>query len=367
MTRINYAFADIDSNGFVISSDPWADTENHYATDSWSESGNNAYGCVKQLYLLKKSNRSLKVILAIGGWTWSSKFSPVAADPTLRQNFASSAVKLVTDWGFDGVDIDWEFNAYEATSADTKNFVLLLQAVHNAFAAWSAANAPGYNFIITVASPAGPAVYGLLDLAGMDPYVDSWNLMAYDYTGSWSTAAGHQANIYFDSQNMAATPYSTDQAVSAYAAAGIRPGKIVMGLPLYGRSFEGTAGLGQAYDGVGPGDPTLGPGQWRLAGLPRAGAVELFDDAAQAAYSYDAAARELISYDNLQSVRAKSAYLVGKGLGGAMFWEASDDKAGAESLVVAMAGRLGRLDGAQNLLSYPTSQYDNIRNGMPGS
>lgn len=367
MTRINYAFADIDSNGFVVSSDPWADTGNHYSTDSWSESGNNAYGCVKQLYLLKKSNRALKVILAIGGWTWSSKFSPVAADPTMRQNFASSAVKLVTDWGFDGVDIDWEFNAYAATSDDTKNFVLLLQAVRNAFSAWSAANAPGYNFVITVASPAGPAVYGLLDLAGMDPYVDSWNLMAYDYAGSWSTAAGHQANIYFDAQNEAATPYSTDQAVTAYVAAGVAPGKIVMGLPLYGRSFEGTAGLGQAYDGVGPGDPTLGPGQWRLSGLPRAGAVELFDGDAQASYSYDAATRELISYDNLRSATAKSAYLVGKGLGGAMFWEASDDRTGPESLVVAMAGQLGALAAAQNLLSYPTSQYDNIRNGVPGS
>lgn len=366
MTRIHYAFADIDDDGTVVSSDAWADTEKHYANDSWSESGTNAYGCVKQLYLLKQSNRGLKVILAIGGWTWSSKFSPVAADATKRQTFADSAVQLVTDWGFDGVDIDWEFNAYDATAADTQNFVLLLQAVRAAFDAWSAANAPDYRFLITVASPAGPSVYGLLDLAAMDAYVDTWNLMAYDYAGSWSTVAAHQANVYADAQDEAATPYSTDFAVSAYVAAGVAAHKILMGLPLYGRSFEGTDGLGEAYTSVGAGDPTLGAGQWRYASLPRAGAAELFDPVAVAAYSYDAATQELISYDNLQSATAKAAYLAGKGLGGAMFWEASDDKSGNASLVVAMAGLLGGLDAAQNLLSYPTSQYDNIRDGMSG-
>lgn len=340
--------------------------QKHYTTDSWNDNGTNAYGCVKQLYLLKKQNRNLKVLLSIGGWTYSSKFSPVAADPTMRQNFASSAVKLVTDWGFDGVDIDWEFNAYAATADDTKNIVLLLQAVRNAFDAWSAAHAPGYHFLITVASPAGPAVYGLWDMPSMNPYIDSWNLMAYDYAGSWSSASAHQANVYFNAQNTNTTPYSTDQAVAAYVAKGVPASKIIMGLPLYGRSFEGTAGLGQSYGGVGAGD-TLGAGQWRFSDLPRAGATEYFDDVAKAAYSYDAATEEFISYDNVQSTKVKSAYLISRGLGGAMFWEASDDKSGTQSLVVTMAGQLGRLDSATNLLQYPTSQYDNIRNGMPGS
>lgn len=365
MTRINYAFADVQSDGTVVSSDTWADTGIHWGNDSWSEPGNNAYGCVKQLYLLKQQNRGLKLILAIGGWTWSSKFPPIAADPTRRATFASSAVKLVTDWGFDGVDIDWEFNAYDATAADAANIVLLLQAVRNAFDAWAAAHAPEYHFLVTVASPAGPAVYGLWDLAAMNPYVDSWNLMAYDYAGAWSTAAGHQANVYFDSQNPAATPYSTDQAVGAYVAAGVAASKIILGLPLYGRAFEDTRGLGRPYDGVGAGD-SLGAGQWRLKDLPRPGAAELFDDVAKASYSYDPALGELISYDNLRSSQAKSAYLIGRGLGGAMFWEASDDRDGADSLVVAMAGQLGSLSAALNLLSYPTSQYDNIRNGLPG-
>lgn len=344
----------------------YADTDKHYPTDSWGDANatSNAYGCVKQLYLIKQAHRTMKVLLSIGGWTYSSKFSPVAADATARETFANSAIALMTDYGFDGIDIDWEFNAYDASAADAANIILLLQLLRAKLDAWSAQYAGGYHFLITVASPAGPPTYAMWDFAAMDPYVDSWNLMAYDYAGDWGNTSAHAANVYPEPSNPDATPYNTDQAVTAYISAGIAPTKVILGLPLYGRSFDGTAALGQPYSTVGVGDG-LGAGQWRYKNLPRAGAVENFDPTALATYSYDSATAELISYDNVQSTTEKHKYLVGKGLGGAMFWEASSDSNGTDSLVATMAGLLGPLDGAsQNLLSYPTSKYANIRNGM---
>jgi chitinase len=46
------------------------------------------------------------------------------------------------------------------------------------------------------------------------------------------------------------TNVSTDAAVKHFVSAGATIGKINMGIPLYGRAFENTKGLGQAYNGV---------------------------------------------------------------------------------------------------------------------
>ncbi|KAL2017330.1 hypothetical protein VTK56DRAFT_2303 [Thermocarpiscus australiensis] len=358
LSHVLYSFANVNSDGSVILSDTYADLQKHYPTDSWNDVGNNVYGCVKQLFLLKKANRHLKVLLSIGGWTYSTNFPAAASTAESRATFASSAVRLLADLGFDGIDIDWE---YPADATQAQNFVLLLQAVRSALDAYSAQYANGYHFLLTIAAAAGPDNYSKLPLGSVADAIDFFNLMAYDYAGSWDTLARHQANLF--PSNASATPFSTDRAVSDYLAAGVPASKIVLGMPVYGRSFENTAGLGQPFNGVGTG--SWEAGVWDYKVLPKAGATVIYDEVAGATYSYDPASRELISFDTPDMVQRKVDYLRGKGLGGSMFWEASGDRTDSGSLIATSFNALGAIDSSQNQLSYPDSQYDNLRAGFP--
>lgn len=327
-------------------------------SSAWQDVGTNVYGCVKQLYLLKRANRHLKVLLSIGGWTYSSNFAAAAATPSSRALFASSAVKLLSDLGFDGLDVDWE---YPTDAQESANFVLLLQEMRSALDAYSARHANNYHFLLTIASPAGPTNYNTLQLRALSDVLDFFNLMAYDYAGSWGARSGHQANLYYS--NSSATPFSTDRAVGDYLAAGVPASKIVLGMPIYGRAFTNTNGLGEPYSGVGGG--SWEAGVWDYKALPKPGAAVLYDDAAGATYSYDSAARELVSFDTPDMVRRKVGYLRSKGLGGSMFWEASADRPdGPESLISASFAALGGIETSPNQLSYPDSRYDNMRAGF---
>ncbi|KAH6867846.1 glycoside hydrolase superfamily [Thelonectria olida] len=359
ISHVLYAFMNVQADGTVYTGDSYADLEKHYPGDSWNDPGVNAYGCVKQLYLLKKANRKLKVMLSIGGWTWSVNFPAAASSAATRDTFAKSSVTLMKDWGFDGIDVDWE---YPANDAEASNMILLLQAIRNEMDSYAAQYASGHHFQLSIAAPAGPDNYGKLHLSQLGALVDHINLMAYDYAGSWSAYSGHNANLYRDTSNPNSTPFNTNDAVDAYIAGGVPAQKLVLGMPIYGRSFQNTAGIGQPFSGVGSG--SWENGVWDYKALPKAGTTLSYASIAQGYYTYDSSSKELISFDTPDMVTKKVSYLEGRGLGGSMFWEASADKTGSESLIGTSYQSLGLLDTVDNFLSYPNSRYSNIAAGL---
>ena len=177
---------------------------------------------------------------------------------------------------------------------------------------------------------------------------------AYDYVGSWSPLAGHSAAWNTSSSSPDSTPASTQQAVADYIRAGVPADKIVVGMPLYGRSFANTDGPGTAYSGIGPGG--WEPGLYDYKNVSQLGAVTQQDDTAIAAWSYDGTQRLMISYDTPDVVSRKAREIHSQKLGGAMWWEVSGDAPGNESLVSTVSPSLSRVHFFESL-SFPTPSF----------
>lgn len=172
--------------------------------------------------------------------------------------------------------------------------------------------------------------------------------MAYDYAGSWDSTAGHQANWNPDTRNSSCTPFNTAHALRDYIAAGVPKEKIVVGVPLYGRSFANTAGPGTTYQGQGQGSWEAGVYDYKA--LPSSGAGVTNDLKVGASWSYDDTARLMVSYDTPAMVEMKAKLIKDMGLGGAMYWESSGDRKGNESLISTV----------NSLLLLTVSCYTNI-------
>merc|ERR1711910_199411 len=66
-----------------------------------------------RMMALKEKNPKLKISLAVGGWNHEngkpSKFSVMVNYDGFRSNFIKTAIEFLRKWGFDGLDLDWEY------------------------------------------------------------------------------------------------------------------------------------------------------------------------------------------------------------------------------------------------------------------
>lgn len=356
LTHLLYAFANL-AGGECILGDEYADAQFAYFDDA-SDPRRDAFGDplagnLAALLRLKERHPHLQTLLSVGGWTWSTGFSDAALTAASRERFVRSCVQMMLRYGFDGLDIDWEFPVtqgegyFQGRAADKQNFTLLLAEFRRQLDAQSAGD--GRQYLLTIAAPQVADFWQHIELDLIHPYLDFINLMTYSFHGGWAEITSHHSALYPTSLNPdpATRDYNVDGAVRAYLAAGIPADKLVIGVPFYGHGWANVPninfGLYQPFDG-------LTDGTWGCCGLydyadlaaNYIGRVPQYWDAeAQAMWLYDPAQAVLISYEDPQALAAKTAYVRERGLGGIMIWELSQDDDAHTLLNSIASGLLG--------------------------
>jgi chitinase len=337
LTHINYAFANINRDDECNLGDEWSDTQFLYPGDTEDME---LRGNFRQLNLLKEAHPHLQTLISVGGWTWSTRFSDVASTPERRQHFASSCVDFMLRYGFDGIDLDWEYPAgggnpgNRTRPEDPENFILLLQEFRDQLDARGAQD--GRTYLLTIATSAGRSQYQPLDWARIHPLLDWINVMAYDMSGGWSTVTGFNAPLYESTENPPEVT-SVDTAIQDYLAFGIPSDKLVLGVPFYGYGWSDVPnvnhGLHQQYEGRPNGTWDVGAFEYNDLAANYVGVYERYwDETAQVPWLYYPDEGIMITYDDPESLTAKAQYAVDNGLGGIMFWELSQDTTDSELL-----------------------------------
>nr|WP_315172657.1 glycoside hydrolase family 18 protein [uncultured Flavobacterium sp.] len=308
LTHINYAFANI-VNG---------DVQFELATDRTK---------IASVLALKKQNPQLKVLYSIGGWVWSDQFSNIAAYNVSREKFAKSAVTLMKSYGFDGIDIDWEFPGQRAEDnvfrpSDKENFTLLLGELRKQLEIEG--NADNTTYLLTIAAGADQLYINHTDLKNASKYLDFINVMCYDFYNGWFYQTGHHANLYPSNQEKFGGD-SVSETIARYMDLGIPANKIILGIPFYGRKWNKVSlqnnGL---YESAQTGSEIVA--SWKIAEEIKSGKFQkLYDNSAKASYLWNAQDSVFISYETPIEIKLKSEFIKKKGLGGAMFWEYSLD------------------------------------------
>jgi chitinase len=278
---------------------------------------------------LKHAHPRLKVVISIGGWG-AGGFSEMAATTAGRATFADSAVALIRAHRADGVDVDWEYPAHHesgirSSPQDRANFTLLLAALRASIARAGASD--GRRYSLSAALADGPFASGV-DIAAVAPLLDWFNLMTYDFVNSMTPVTGHHTGLD-PSATAPADARTVDRAVRQFLAAGVPPGKLLIGAAMYGREFDGVQppgkGLYQPYSRYG------GEHSWpqlKRDFIERNGFSRHWDADAQAPWLWNPHTRTFVTYDDPRSVEAKAAYVQARHLGGIMYWEAQQDPAG---------------------------------------
>jgi len=291
VTHINYAFAHVDGQNQV--SVGGANPNNPAIGMTWPgipgaevDTSLPYQGHFNLLTKYKRANPNVRTLISVGGWAETGGFfddSGTRVDSggfyrmtTTGDNsvntaginaFADSVVSFLRTYGFDGVDIDYEYptsmnnagNPLDFGQANARraglnrSYPVLMKTLREKLDA--AATADRKYYLLTVAAPSsGYLLRGQENFAAAQ-YLDYINIMSYDLHGAWNHFVGPNAalydngddaelafwNVYTTSQYDGAGYLNTDWAYH-YLRGAVQSGRINIGVPFYTRGWQGVTG-----------------------------------------------------------------------------------------------------------------------------
>lgn len=308
ITHINYAFVDVkDGKAFLTNE----------ATDTTN---------FRKLNELRQQNPDLKILISIGGWSWSRNFSDAVLTTEGQKIFAKSAVEIMKNNNLDGVDIDWEYPALPGDVGnvyrpeDKHNYTLMFAAIRAELDALEKETDKKY--LLTTAVGGFQQFVDSTEMNKAQEYLDYVNIMTYDSQSN--EQAIHHTNLY--PSDKYPQKQGADVAVKAYLAAGVPAEKLVMGIAFYGRAFNLKKGASK-----GIGDPVAEQIRGRGYTYIKDSLVNqneyyrYWDESARAPYLFNFYKGVFVTYDDEESVKEKCQYVLDNKMGGVMFWEYSSD------------------------------------------
>lgn len=317
LTRINYAFALI--------------------KDGRITEGSSADAAIfAVLTALKRQNPKLTVLVSVGGWLGSGGFSDAALTAQSRKTFIDSVVAFIERYNLDGLDIDWEYPGMSGAgnrfrSEDKQNYSALLRDLRARFN--QEEKKLHRRLYLSVAAGSQTSFLDHTDMRAMSKYVDTVNLMCYDYyEPDASATTGMNAPLFSDPADP--KQVSADRSVREFEQAGVPASKLVLGVPFYGHEWgrvppknHGLYQPGKPVPGAFANYVNITATMLNAAGR-QAGFVRYWDATAKVPYLYNARTQVFVSYDDPESMRLKAEYVRGHDLAGIMFWEYFADPSG---------------------------------------
>ncbi|KAL0132938.1 hypothetical protein PUN28_000582 [Cardiocondyla obscurior] len=311
-THIVYGFAVLDYSELVIK-----------AHDSWADYDNRFY---ERVVAYKK--RGLKVLLALGGWNDSAgdKYSRLVNSPAARKKFIDHAIQFIEKYGFDGLDLDWEYpvcwqvNCNKGPDSDKESFAALLREL-------SAEFKPKGLLLSAAVSPSKKVIDKGYDVPALAKYLDWIAVMAYDYHGQWDKRTGHVAPLYYHPDDEFYY-FNGNYSINYWISKGAPPRSIVMGMPLYGQSFSindpraGT-GLNSPASAGNAGEFTRAAGflsYYEICDRIRNRGWTVVQDPESRMGPYAYKGSQWVSFDDSAMIKRKAQFIRDMGLGGGMVW-----------------------------------------------